>query len=210
MLAIYATIDNVYLKNLTQKYIHNRQKTVPINMILNGTIYKIDNSGKKKIFKKFQEDVQIECPPNSKECQEGSIFTFLPDEKINYEVEFRHIYLTNLVDLNKDFFVNVGAMSFNKNYIALDFFLKIISLILLLTVFCFFWSGIRKLDVSLRCAEHSYVRNMFLLMIMVNEPVSSLNLDLSEKLGILNLVSIAAFYSYCLYFWLVMYEVRVF
>jgi len=72
--------------------------------------------------------------------------TFLPNVSADYSIEYRIAYLSKEIRLNENYFTNLGVMTFNKNYINMVFFSKLINILVSLAMFCFYWSGLKKLE----------------------------------------------------------------
>lgn len=106
--------------------------------------------------------------------------TFVPNISADYSIEYRIAYLPKEIVLNSNYFANLGVMTFNKSYIHMMFFSKLINALVTLAMFSFFWSGVKKLQKEQLCVEQKYVNQLGLLLFLVNEPISSLSLKLNE------------------------------
>lgn len=74
-------------------------------------------------------------------------------------------------------------------------------------IYSFFRNGVHKIAHDKLCVEQKYVKHLAMILFLVNEPFTSLSLEISEKYGFISLISSCGFYSFVLYFWLVIYDV---
>lgn len=210
MLTLYSKIDDKYLKETEKLNYHNRHiNQAEYSISLNGTIY-IKKGNKREVFKNFKSDLSIQCPEEENECSEASVFVFNPEIEGIYYLEYRPIYISSMYKLNGNLFISLGAMKFNPNYITLNLINRIINLFFLITLFIFYTNGMNKVSKDLWCTEQKYIKTMTILLFFVNEPFTSFNIGLSERYGVANLIFSSAFYSFVLYFWLVIFEVVYF
>lgn len=210
MITTYSKIDDSFLElNKSKKYHEKHVGMNQFSIVLNGSIYRKNKNSEKFLVQNFHSDISISCSEHQPECLEASVLSFKPDTEGEYFIEYKPLYIPTRFKLNGDLFISIGAMKFNPSYITLNLVNKILNLIFLTILFIFYTNGLKKVKKELLCTEQKYIKTMAIILFFVNEPFTSFSLEMSEKYGILNLVFSSGFYSFVLYFWLVLYEVRL-
>lgn len=143
MIASYGRL-NFNGNNEASKLLKNNQ--VQFLAVYNGTIYtQSANQTSRFPFATFKKELRISCYKSESQCEPKPIMTFIPNVSADYSIEYRIAYLSKEIKLNQNYFTNLGVMTFNKNYIHMMFFSKLINLLVTLAMFSFFWSGLKKL-----------------------------------------------------------------
>jgi hypothetical protein len=147
--------------------------------VFNGTIYAQKVSDIRRPFHKFTKVLKIDCFEGAPQCEASAIISFKPKYTGKYTLEYRISYLTKGLTLNHNLFSNTGVMVFNKNYMSMLFWSKIVNLAVLGFIFVFFSNGVKKLGKDELCVEQKYIKQLALMMFMVNEPITSWSMELS-------------------------------
>lgn len=144
MLASYGKV-NFGADSQVSKLLKNNR--LEFTAVYNGTIYtKAVNQTARFRFASFKQEFKISCYRSESQCEPKPIMTFLPNVSAEYSIEYRIAYLSKEIKLNENYFTNLGAMTFNKNYIHMVFFSKLVNLLVTLAMFAFFWSGLKNLQ----------------------------------------------------------------
>lgn len=171
----------------------------------------VGETGKDETFTQteFSKTAYFFCPDVNKECEEVELFSFSPSKAAEYKLVITSVEIEGLFELNQNLYMNVGASKFNEGVISGILFVNIANFVLALLALLMIRSAVNKV-VGYVGYEQGMVFNLAVLLVLKNQPLSSISLEISESLYIVEFILGVLFSCYLIYFWITMLSVSPF
>ena len=160
----------------------------------------------------FTEKVIVECPVEGKECAGVKLTSFETnlDQKASVLVKIFKVSLEGeLLQLNKNVYLNVAAEELSANYQYILFGLRLAFAMIAIAISRQYFVTLPRFEQNETLILQRKLKAISVLLIFMNEPLSVLKMmPFSKQTQIISLIFYSVFFGFLMHFWFTTLRVR--